>query len=90
MSESIFIDLICKKSCRHIREIEQENKRILHDASRNAFVAFNRISELEQQKAELLDVLAEIYNSSASFKYPWIGNLLFKTLTKMGKTKGGE
>ena len=57
MSES-FIDLKCNKSCRHIRELEQQLSELKESQKQKQITRLcNRLDKAEQQKAELIKTL---------------------------------
>ena len=59
MSES-FIDLKCNKSCRHIRELEQQLTELKEFQKQKQIIKLcNRLDKAEQQNKELIEDLIE-------------------------------
>ena len=59
MSES-FIDLKCNKSCRHIRELEQQLTELKESQKQKRIIKLcERLDEAEQQNKELIEDLIE-------------------------------
>ena len=60
MSEA-FIDLKCNKSCRHIRELEQQLSELKESRKQKQIIRLcNRLDKAEQQNEQMLDILKEI------------------------------
>ena len=61
MSES-FIDLKCNKSCRHIRELEQQLSELKESQKQKQIIRLcNRLDKAEQQNEQMLEALIMIY-----------------------------
>lgn len=57
MSES-FIDLKCNKSCRHIRELEQQLTELKESRKQKQIIRLcERLDELEQQNKQMIEAL---------------------------------
>ena len=57
MSES-FIDLKCNKSCRHIRELEQQNKQLKESQTQKRIIKLcERLDKAEQQNEQMIEAL---------------------------------
>lgn len=63
MSES-FIDLKCNKSCRHIRELEQQLSELKESQKQKQITRLcNRLDKAEQQNKELIKFIEKIDDS---------------------------
>lgn len=61
MSES-FIDLKCNKSCRHIRELEQQLSELKESQKQKQIILLcNRLDKAEQQNKQMIEALIMIY-----------------------------
>ena len=57
MSES-FIDLKCNKSCRHIRELEQQLSELKESQKQKQIIRLcNRLDEAEHQNEQMIELL---------------------------------
>ena len=63
MSES-FIDLKCNKSCRHIRELEQQVSELKESQKQKQITRLcNRLDKAEQLNKQMLEALIMIYKT---------------------------
>ena len=63
MSES-FIDLKCNKSCRHIRELEQQLTELKESQKQKQITRLcNRLDKAEQLNKQMLEALIMIYKT---------------------------
>ena len=61
MSEA-FIDLKCNKSCRHIRELEQQLSELKESQKQKQIILLcNRLDKAEQQNKQMIEALKESY-----------------------------
>ena len=61
MSEA-FIDLKCNKSCRHIRELEQQLSELKESQKQKQIIKLcERLDEAERQNERMLEALKESY-----------------------------
>ena len=63
MSES-FIDLKCNKSCRHIRELEQQLTELKESQTQKRIIRLcNRLDNAERQNKQMIEALIVIYKA---------------------------
>ena len=57
-----FIDLKCNKSCRHIRELEQQLSELKESQKQKQIIRLcNRLHKAEQQNEQMIEALIMIY-----------------------------
>ena len=85
MSES-FIDLKCNKSCRHIRELEQQLSELKESQKQKQIIILcNRLDKAKQQNKRMLEALIFEYKFIKEWASAALPEKIFDELLKIKK-----